>query len=438
MNRQIVVSVFIILTLFFVPTLLSIDSVSAQSSGYTIQSVDHVVEVMFSGHIVLRDEIRISGSITNGFQLGIPSQYASAVLKIVAYDNNREYPVEVVNQLGGQSGFCVAQVNFEGQNPQFFTIAFVLSNDLVGKSVDGYSLDYPAYPAFSTRADRCRVVLSLPMEPSTISIFKTDGQVNSTTYYYQGSLPAYTNAPASALFDLPVGLLHLVDISELNRQSAIVPSGGMSCVDAYNIKNVDIFNLSSFMLNLPSDAKDIVVRDSSGSILSSRTIPAGSILIVNASLSSYVASGQSVQITAEYNLPGLTGNNRTVDIFPAVNYFVDTVTFTLTLPDGALVTTADPSAVITTNWYEQKLTVTRQGVTYVDYQVPGHVSLQINYNYNPLWPSFRPTFIIFTIAVICCFIISVWKKQDSKKTTAISKEKNRPLKNNKNKKRRQM
>ena len=93
MNRKNALLTLIITSLIFMPTTLIINNASAQSSSYTVQNVEHTVEVIFSGHTVVRDEIKISGSVANGFQIGIPSKYASSVLKVVAYDSNREYPV---------------------------------------------------------------------------------------------------------------------------------------------------------------------------------------------------------------------------------------------------------------------------------------------------------------------------------------------------------
>ncbi len=424
MNRKIAVSTLIIFSLIFLPTVLNVNSVSAQSSGYTIQSVEHTIEVMFSGHTVVRDEIKVSGSVVNGFQIGIPSKYASSVLKVVAFDNNRGYPVEVVSQLGGQSGFYVAQVNFEGQNPQTFSVEFVLSNNLVSEYSAGYyMLDYPGYPALTTTASQCKVTLSLPTDPSTIYVSKSDGQTNSTTYS-KSNLSAFTNIPATASFDLPIGLLQLVDINTLNREVSIAPSGEVSCADKYVLKNVDISYLSSFMLTLPSNAKNVATRDASGHILSNQILGvAGSTLLVNTSLSSYIATGQSVQVIAEYTLPSVTGNSYNFVLFPAFNYFVDQATFTLTLPEGASVATADSSAVITTSGYEQKLTVTRQDVTYVDYQVPDYDFIQIDYSYNPLWASFRPTIIVFGLSAICGVGIVAWRKRKPQETSNNSHKK---------------
>ncbi|XHH07802.1 MAG: hypothetical protein ACFCUE_09505 [Candidatus Bathyarchaeia archaeon] len=437
MNRKNAVFILVIMSLFFMPTVLNLNFVNAQSSGYTIQNVDHTIEVMFSGNSVVRDEIKVSGSVVNGFQIGIPSYYASSVLKVVAFDGERGYPVQIVNQLGGQSGFYVAQVDFEGYNPQLFTVEFVLSNNLVTKySSEYYVLDYPAYPALASTASQCKVTLSLPIDQSTVVISKSDGQVNGTTYS-KTSFPAFTSMQATASFDLPVGLLHIVDITALDRQVTIAPSGEVSCMDKFVVKNLDASNLVSFMLTLPSDAKNVVAHGGSGNVLSSQTLGvAGSTLLVNVSLSSLISAGQSVQVNAEYTLPSLTGNSYNFTIFPALNFFVDKATFTLVLPEGASVTTEDSSAEITSNGFEQKLTVTRQNVTYVDYQVPGYDFIQIEYSYNPLWASFRPTIIVFAIAVVCCVGIVVYRKRKGEETPVRHKKNGGSSKAAKNKKRR--
>ncbi len=429
MNRKLVTSTLIIMSLIFLPTVLNFNFVSAQSSGYTIQSVEHTVEVMFSGHMVVRDEIKVSGSVSNGFQIGIPSTYASYALRVVAFDGTRGYPVEIVDQLGGQSGFYVAQIDFEGQNPQSFTVEFVLSNNLVSEYSTGYYvLDYPAYPSFTTTASQCKVTLSLPTEPSTISIMKSDGQTNTTTYS-KSSLPAYTNMQAVASFDLTVGLLQIVDINTLNRQITIAPSGEISCTEDYAIKNLDFSNMIALMLTLPPDAENIVVREGSGSVLSTQNYGViGDSLLLNASLSTYIATGQSVHVIAQYTLPGLTGNSYNFTLFPALNYFIDKATFSLTLPEGASVTTEESSAEITTNGYEQILTVTRTNVTYVDYQVPGYDFIEINYSYNPLWASFRPTIIVFVLSAICCLGIVIWKKREPKNSSGSDHGKTGPSK----------
>src|SRR5690606_31654230 len=130
----IVLSVFI-----FLPTVFSSNVVLAQSSNYSIQSVEHNIEVLFSGHVVIRDEIKVSGSLTNGFLIGFPSAFSNSVLEVVAYDNDQAFLVDTGVSFG-QSGFYGARVNFNGSNPSSFTVVFVLSNSLITQDAGYYLL----------------------------------------------------------------------------------------------------------------------------------------------------------------------------------------------------------------------------------------------------------------------------------------------------------
>ncbi len=410
MKRSLAVFTLIIASLILLPTVLCVNTVLAQSSGYTIQSVDHTVEVMFSGHIVVRDIIKVSGSVTNGFQIGLPSKYGGSVIKAVAYDDDRAYPVELNVQLGNQGGFYAAQVNFEGANPQTFTVEFLLSNSLVGEDIGFYQLDYPAYPGFTTTAGQCKVTLSLPAEPTTITISKSDGELNSTTYS-RNNLPAYTNMQGMAAFDIPVGLLQKSNIGSLIRQVSVNPAGTVSSSDVYRITNQGAGAITSFMLSLPSAATNVVAKDESGRVLTSEVLGvAGTSLLVNVTLSSYLPSAQSVMLTADYNLPSGSGNSFTLTVFPAFNYYVEQATFVFTPPDGAKIAASGSSASIKTVNSQQTLTINRQAVSYVDYSVPGLDTIQISYEYNPLWSSYLPTFWAFGLSVIACAGIFFWRR----------------------------
>lgn len=425
MKGKIAVSTLIILTLFYASTVLNVNPVSAQTSNaYTVQSVEHTVEVMFSGHTVIRDEIKVSGSVANGFQIAIPSRYADSVLKVVAFDGKNAFNVEKVSQLGGQSGFYAVKVDFGGQNPTSFTVEFLLSNTLMSQySVGYYQLDFPAYPSLTTTASQCKTSLSLPIESASITISKADGDVTSATYQKSG-LEAFTSIQALASFSLEPGLLQLVDISTLNREVTISPSGEVTCTETYLIKNIDLQRMSAFMLNLPSEAKNVVVREGSGTLLSSQTLgTANTILLVNASLATPKTTGQSVQINAQYNLPGLTGNSFNLTVFPALNYHVNQAVFTLVLPEGASAVFSDSSAATVTNGFEQKISLTRKDVTYVDYEVPGYNLLQVDLNYNPLWASYKPTIIVFALSSVCCITIVFYKKRNNQNLTVSKKKK---------------
>jgi len=411
MKGSLAVFTLIIASLILLPTVLCINTVSAQTSGYTIQSVDHTVEVMFSGHIVIRDVIKVSGSVANGFQIGVPSKYGSSVIKAVAYDADRSYPVEVNVQLGNQGGFYAVQVNFEGQNPHTFTVEFLLSNSLVGEDMGFNQLDYPAYPSLTTAAGTCKVTLSLPAEPTTITISKSDGQVDATTYS-RTNLPAYTNIAGMAAFGIEAGLLQLSTFTSLERQVSVSPSGVVTCSDVYRLRNDGVGVITFFILSLPSAATDIVAKGDSGRILTSVNLGvAGTTILLNVTLSAYLPAAQSTMFTAQYNLPSITTGNNDFTVFPAFNYYVNDAKFVFTPPEGAKIDASGSSASITSVNSQQTLTVSRQDVSYLEYSVPGLHTIQINYEYNPLWSSYLPTFWAFGISAVVCVGIIFWRKR---------------------------
>jgi hypothetical protein len=437
MKRTFAVLALISLSLALLASaVLNNNIVSAQISGYTISSVTHDVEIMFSGHTVIRDTIKVSGDLSNGFLIGLPSRYKTSVLKVVAYDDKHIFPVTLDVPLGSQSGFYAGQVNFEGATPQTFYVAFVLSNSLIGLDFGFFHLDYPAYPSFTTAVGKCSVSVSPPAEISTITISKSDGEVKSTSYS-RDNLPAFTNIQAVAAFSIPLGLLQLMDISTLNRKLNMDSAGVLSCSDTYRIKNVSPTSIFAFIMSLPPTATNIFVRDEFGRVLSSQNLGVvGSTLIVNASLISPLSQSQSTLLTADYKLStGASSRNLNLSVFPAFNYYVDQATFTFAPPEGAKITypqisASNASASITVDNFQQVLTINKQGVSYVDVTLPSGNFEQISYDYNPVWSSFRPTFWALILSVLACAGVVFWRilkpkgkipKKEETETAAIQK-----------------
>jgi hypothetical protein len=410
------------LLLVFLPIVLPSGGVFAQTTGYSITQVDHQVTVMYSGQVVIQDTILVSGQVTDGFLIGMPFTYSTDILKAVAYDSNNVYPVNLGVPLGNQSGFYGAEVNFNGTSPSVFTVAFVLSNSLITQlDANDYTLDFPAYPSLTQNVANCNVTITLPSTPASITITKSDGVVNSENYAVQ-NLPAYTYSPASAAIQIYNGTMQLTDISQLNRQITIDPTGKVTASDSYNIINNSTLTMPAFILDLPDTASNIVVKDETGTALTtSISSTSTGILLANATLMTAIASGQSTIITASYNLPSVTiqGSQYTLSnfkLFPDFNYYVDHATFTFNLPEGATIITPqlsslNPSSSLTRDTFQDTLTITRDGISYVDYSLPESNTVQLSYNYNPVWVSFRPTLWVSLAAVIGCVGAVVYKKR---------------------------
>jgi hypothetical protein len=415
------VTVFFLLV--FLPIVFSSATVSAQSTGYTIDKVDHSIEVMYSGQVVVRDTIHVSGQVTDGFMIGLPAKYSADVLKTVAYDTNNVYQVNSGVQLGDRSGFYGVEVNFNGNSPSVFTVAFILSDSVVSydSNAGTATLDFPAYPSLVQAVASCNVTITFPGAPSTIVVTKSDGEVDVDNYITP-NLAAYTYSVGSAVAKISAGTLQLTNIDHLSRQITFDPTGKVFASDSYHLTNNATTTMTSFILNLPSTASNVVVKDQFGNILttSKSTSNARDVLLANATLSTFLTSGQSASITASYDLPSATiqGSQYILNnfkLFPDVYYYVEHASLTFTPPEGATIVTPklsslDASSTVTRSTFQDSLTITRDGVSYIDYSLPQSNIVKFSYDYNPIWVSFRPTFWGSLLGVILCVGVVFYRR----------------------------
>jgi hypothetical protein len=416
---------FIVITAFSLAILIflsvSTQTVLAQDTSYDIQSVDHQVEVMYSGQVVIRDTVHVGGQLTGDFLIGFPYKYGSSVLKGIAYDTDNVFQVSLGVQLANRTGFYFAKINFPQSAPQVFTVVFILSNSLLSRNLTAgvFSLDFPAYPSVVKDVGICSVTITFPEEPPIINVAKSDGNV-STTSFVKNNLPAFTYSPAFAEFAVSSGSLRIINIQELNRQIITSPAGDITASDTYRLTNNSPISLDSVKISLPADAADVVTRDEFGRILTTGTLTSvGDTRFVNVTFISALALGQSTHLTTEYSLPSVSSEQAptfTLDfkLFPDFDYYVDTASVTFMIPEGARFTapqvdSVNPSSSLVREVFQETLTARREGVSKVDYTLSEDV-MHIAYNYNPLWLSFRPTVWVWTLAVVGAVVVAVWRR----------------------------
>jgi hypothetical protein len=418
--------VILVLTIFslaiFLPFYLNIKTASAQDTGYSIQSVDHQVEIMYSGHVVIRDTIRVTGQLTDGFLIGFPHEYGSHILKGVAYDANNILPMSLGVPVEGQSGFYGANISFPEGSPQVFTVIFILSNDLVSQdlSVNVVSVDFPAYPSFAKEAANCNVTLVLPDYATGVTVTKDDGVVD-TTNFVKENLAAFTYSSASASFSLPSGILQIISIKKLDRVITISPIGDIVASDNYRIVNNSTGSFGSFGVDLPLEASNIVGRDEFGRTLTVELLGTGATFqLFNVTFILPLNSSESTLLTVEYNLPSVSPEQTTrfalnFDLFPYFDYYIDEASVTIVPPEGARFLTPqlssiDPSLSLNREVFQETLSINREGVSHIDLAIPSENALQITYDYNPLWLSFHPTLWVWTLTVVGCIIVAFWRR----------------------------
>ncbi len=171
---------------------------------------------------------------------------------------------------------------------------------------------------------------------------------------------------------MPTGTLQLTTISSLNRQITIDPTGKVTASDSYRIISNSTTTLKSFVVSLPFDATNVAIRDEFGRALATDLgySATGDIFLANATLITFLSSGQSTTLTAQYNLPSATlqGSNYVLSdfkLFPNFTYYVNKATITFTPPEGATIVTPqasslDSSSTLTRQTYQDTLTITKE------------------------------------------------------------------------------
>ena len=422
------------LLIAILPVTLPSGPVLAQTTGYNITSVDHQVQVMYSGHIAILDTIHVSGQVTDKFLVGLPYKYSAYVLEGFAYDSTNVYQLNLGVQLS-QSGFYGAEVDFNGNSPTVFTVAFVLSNGLITDQGQGnLSLDFPAYPSLPQEAGTCQVSLSFPSSPLSLTITKDDGTTNDANYA-KNNLPAYTYSVASAAFEVPTGTLQLTTISNLNRQITIDPNGKVTSSDSYRITGNASTSASSYVISIPVEASNLVVKDQFGGTLPSSLVSSatGNMQLANVTLITFLGKGQTTTLVAKYDLPStkIQGSNYALsdfNLFPDISYYVNQATITFNLPEGATIISPQANQITSTSsltrgTYQDTLTIAENGISHVDYLIPQQNSIQLSYNYNPVWVSFRPTFwAAFAAGVGCIAVLFYQRRKPEEETYATRAE----------------
>jgi hypothetical protein len=406
----------------FLPLSLNIRTASAQDAGYSIQHVDHQVELMYSGHVIIRDTIQVAGQLTGGFLIGFPHQYGSHVLKGAAYDADGVLPMSLGVLVGGQSDFYGANVSFPQGTPQNFTVIFILSNDLAYQDLAAgvVTFSFPAYPSLAEEAANCNVTLVLPDFASGVTVSKEDGEVD-TTNFVKENLAAFTYIPATASFSLPAGILQIVSIKRLDRVITISPVGDVAASDSYRIVNNSTGSIGSFGVDVPLNASNIVGSDELGRTLTVDLLGTGATFkLINVTFILPLNISQSTLLTVKYTLPRVSPEQTTrfvlnLDLFPYFDYYVDEASITIVPPEGARFLTPqlssiDPSLSLSRGAFQETLSIKREGVSHIDLNVPSENTLQIAYDYNPLWLSFYPTLWVWMLAVIGSIVVAFWRR----------------------------
>ncbi len=393
----------------------------AADTDYTIEKVNHTIEVMYNGYIFINDTIQINGTASDGFLIGFPYKYGSHVLRCVAYNSTDVFPVSLNVPLENRSGFYGVRIDFPEGTPQVFTVGFVLSNNLiVQESFNVSRIDFPKYPSLTKSAVNCNVSILLPEGSTYMS--------GASLEYSQENLPAFTNLPANVTFSLTKDAMQIVDIKELKREIKISGTGEIEGSDFYRITNkAPLQEVSFFEIILPQNASNPSAYDQLGRGL--KVDATGKANRYQVSFSSPLKTEESAVFTVRYYLPGegcieqKEGKNFDLafPLFQHLNYYIDQSSVTFVLPEGAKMLSFENASVagsysITRDVFQERLTIKKRGVFWLD-----SFSIGITYEYDLLWLSFRPTLWMWALATVGCAIAVVWKRPKAAISVAVPK-----------------
>jgi hypothetical protein len=410
MKRKTLTFVLIIVTLvlmFFTTSMTK--SAKAADTDYSIEKVNHTIEVMYNGYIFINDTIQINGKASDGFLIGFPYKYGPHVLRCVAYNATDVFPVRLNVPLENRSGFYGVKIDFPEGAPQLFTVGFVLSNNLIlQESFNVSRIDFPKYPSLTKSAVNCNVSILLPVGCTYMS--------GASLEYSQENLAAFTNSPADVTFSLTEGAMQIGDIKELKREIKITSTSEIEGSDSYRITNKAPQGTSFIEIVLPQNASNPSAYDKLGRRLTLDT--SGKANRYKVSFASPLKTEESVVFTVRYCLPSevcIEQNERknfdiTFTLFEHLDYYIDRSYVTFVLPEGAKILRFENVSVvgsysITRDVFQERLTIDRQGVFSLD-----SFSVGITYEYDLLWLSFRPTLWMCALATVGCVIAVVWKR----------------------------
>jgi hypothetical protein len=387
----------------------------AAQNVYEITHVDHKIEILYNGYILISDTIEISGDAPDSFLMGFPYKYGLHVVKCVAYNSTDTFPVQLnvpleVNRIG----FYGVKIDFPQEAPQSFTIAFVLSNSLLTVSDSNYALDFPAYPSLTKNAAECTVTIALPEGAENVVVTKDDGMVNNTTYS-KAPLPEFTYSPASLTFLFTGDKIQLFDVKMLERNVEISGTGEIEVLDNYHITNKSPSNIGYIAVVLPSDASNLRAEDMFGRSMTADV--EGNICKVTFPLPLEING--SARFSVKYNLlsqayvtpvEGAYDFNISRLLFQNVNCYINQASVSIFLPEGARIQgLTGISCGITRSVFQEAATVGVEGVTYLESVIPLK-SVSLIYEYNPLWLSFRPTLWMWALSIVGLVVAVVWKR----------------------------
>lgn len=436
-------AVFIILTITLMVAslaLFNVRPVQAQNSQeYDIERVDHKLQILNDGNVFLTDTIRIVGNSADeaatleSFRMGFPYNYSQYIMREMAYNASMIFQIHPNVPLEGRLGFYAVETVFpqpisvKSGIEHVFTVGFILSNSLAGRAlvinVTQYHLGFPAYPSFAKPVTFCNVSIVLPALGHYIS-----GTVSGLLYSKQ-DLPAFTYSPGTVTFALTGSEMEIVNMKELNRDITVNELGQLTGSDTYRMVDVAQDPMLAVSVIVPPNASNVQAEDQFGrkKISVAEATSGANRYILNFSLP--LAKGSSTIFKVTYDLAntyvikqqGTADSSELVfPLFQNINYLIEDFSATFTLPEGAQLQSFEKASNNSVYGLAKGVFQDTVTVNTLDAMSFDQFDVKVVYAYNPLWLAFRPTLIMWALALIGCAVIFVWRRPSAAAQTTVA------------------
>jgi hypothetical protein len=412
-------TILVITLIFSVSMSSNVGNVRAEGN-YAIKHVDHTVTVLYNGYVLINDTVELSGQAPDSFPVGFPYTFGPDVIRCIVFDaNNRSntFPVSLNEPLEDHVGFYGLKVDFSKGAPQSFSVQVLFSSALVGQNAQNatnYTVTFPAFPSLVKTVDTCNGSLVLPRNAVYL-----EGTISSLNYS-ESNLAAFTYNSSTVTFNVANNEMQLFDVGVLRREISISELGDITGTDFYYITNRAANSIGSVEVLVPSNASDVMAEDQFGYHMAQPTQTIANTSRYTITFTQPVGPARSGLFTVIYRLPSEVyvkqrggANSFALDMtmFQDLDYYINGTTVTFVFPEGAglqsfnLVTLTGDSYAISKDVFTEKGVVSTQGLISFD-----SFSVEIVYEYNPLWLGFRPTIWVLALAMVGCLAVVVLRR----------------------------
>jgi len=409
--------VFIILISVALFSLCLGDMIAAEASSSAPIKVriDRLIQIELDGAVVMKDSINLSPDLgeearpITHFAMGLPPELQNKIFYLNAYDAEGELNTTRNVDLGGFYGIEIRfgrTIDLD-QGPYEFTVVYILSG-LVSPSL-GFNVSFPLYPILDYKIDLYNLTVILPARTLSTASSPAFTNTSKTIGPYSHQILNLTDTSIAALMNESSWitfehsgypeLFLLADLEQLEREMRLDPWGILEVSDSYQFINKEE-TLTQMSLFVPTNATDISVLDVYAPLTVFDKVDQDSLKLVSFNLREALNKDDEIKLTVRYRLPLGTYIKQnsfeafalTADFSSLMNRTADRIVLRAILPEGAKF--QDDSE--TGNVYQNEVANASRF---------SNLSINLAYQYNILWSSFRPvTWSGISSALFCAMI----------------------------------